>query len=322
MKKAAMCSALVYFTIVAHGQKPVNKPTTKPIQKTPAPVVQMKSLEDSANYVMGLSVVNFYRSQGIKKVNPAIICRAMSDDLGGQKLLIERDTALRTMMTCISMQKDSAHKYVAKSVQKITPGKLINTFEDSANYGMGLNAADFYKQQGVTKIKPTMVTAGINHAMSGKQLFNDQVANHVMMIYLNQQQAMKSKPNIEAGEKFLAENRNKPGVTTTASGLQYEVLTQGTGAKPAITDTVVCHYRGIFLNGAEFDNSYSRGTPAEFAVTGVIKGWTEALQLMPVGSKYKVFVPYQLAYGLSDIPGIPGGSLLIFEIELLKIKGK
>jgi FKBP-type peptidyl-prolyl cis-trans isomerase FklB len=246
----------------------------------------------------------------------------MSDELSGQKLMIERDLALQAMMTCISMQKDSTHKPSSKPVQKTAPGSFIKTFEDSANYGMGVNAAEFYKQQGVTKIKTPIVTAGINHAMSGKQMFNDQKANSVMMAFLNQQQEMKSKPNIEAGEKFLAENKGKAGVTTTSSGLQYEVLTQGKGAKPMLTDTVVCHYRGTFLSGGEFDNSYTRGTPAQFPVTGVIKGWTEVLQLMPVGSKYKVFVPYQLAYGLTDIPGIPGGSLLVFEIELLGIKGK
>ena len=132
----------------------------------------------------------------------------------------------------------------------------------------------------------------------------------------------KSKPTIEAGENFLASNKKKPGVTTTASGLQYEVLTQGTGPKPTLQDTVVCNYKGTFLNGTEFDNSYSRGTPAEFLLTRVIKGWTEVLQLMPVGSKYKVYVPYQLGYGGGDYQGIPGGSLLIFEIELLGIKGK
>jgi FKBP-type peptidyl-prolyl cis-trans isomerase len=328
MKKIAVSGVLAFLTLFVHAQsKPVNKPTTKPTQTKPtqkpaAPVVQLKTLEDSANYVIGLSVVNFYRSQGIKKVNPAIVCKAMSDELSGGKLMIERDLALQTMMNCISQQKDSTHKQPVKPALKTTSGSLIKTFDDSANYGMGVNAAEFYKQQGVTRIKTPIVTTGINHAISGKQLFDDQKANNVMMIFLNQQQAMKSKPNIDAGEKFLAENKNKPGVSTTSSGLQYQVLTQGTGAKPALTDTVVCHYRGTFLSGGEFDNSYSRGTPAEFPVTGVIRGWTEVLQLMPVGSKYKVFVPYQLGYGLADIPGIPGGSLLVFEIELLGIKGK
>jgi FKBP-type peptidyl-prolyl cis-trans isomerase len=104
--------------------------------------------------------------------------------------------------------------------------------------------------------------------------------------------------------------------------LQYEVISQGTGPKPGLKDTVVCNYKGAFLDGKEFDNSYKRGEPAEFPLTNVIRGWTEVLQLMPVGSKYKVYVPYQLGYGPSDYNGIPGGSLLVFEIELVSVKGK
>ena len=133
---------------------------------------------------------------------------------------------------------------------------------------------------------------------------------------------MKSKPNIDACDNFLATNKQRPGVITTPSGLQYEVLTTGSGPKPTLKDTVVCNYKGTFINGNEFDNSYKRGAPAEFPLTNVIRGWTEVLQLMPVGSKYKVYVPYQLGYGPSDYNGIPGGSLLIFEIELMSVKGK
>jgi FKBP-type peptidyl-prolyl cis-trans isomerase len=151
---------------------------------------------------------------------------------------------------------------------------------------------------------------------------NDAQTNNVLMTYLNKQEMTKSKPNIDACNNFLAENKKKQGIITTASGLQYEVITQGTGPKPAVSDTVVCNYKGTFINGTEFDNSYSRGTPAEFPLNRVIKGWTEVLQLMPTGSKYKVYVPYQLGYGASDYNGIPGGSLLIFDIELLSIKGK
>jgi FKBP-type peptidyl-prolyl cis-trans isomerase FklB len=217
-----------------------------------------------------------------------------------------------------------AQKKVVKPVQKMTtPGLQLKTLEDSANYAMGLSIANFYKQQGVTKINSTIVSRAITDAMSGKQLLiNEMQANSAMMAYLTQQQMIKSKPAIEACDRFLAANKKKQGVTTTASGLQYEILTQGAGPKPTLKDTVVCNYKGTFLNGTEFDNSYTRGEPAEFGVGGVIRGWTEVLQLMPVGSKYKVYVPYQLAYGSSDYNGIPGGSLLIFEIELLGIKGK
>jgi FKBP-type peptidyl-prolyl cis-trans isomerase len=212
---------------------------------------------------------------------------------------------------------------IKKTAKPVTPGVQLKTLEDSANYAMGLSVANFYKQQGVRKINSVIVTKAISDVMAGKQLLlNDMQANNCMMTYLNKQQMVKSKPNIDEGEKFLATNKNKQGVTTTASGLQYEIITQGAGSRPSLKDTVVCNYKGSFLNGTEFDNSYTRGVPAEFAVTGVIRGWTEVLQLMPVGSKYKVYVPYQLGYGSSDYNGIPGGSMLIFEIELLSIKGK
>jgi FKBP-type peptidyl-prolyl cis-trans isomerase FklB len=221
-------------------------------------------------------------------------------------------------------QNKSVNKPAAKPVQKnISAGSPLKTLEDSANYAMGMSVANFYRSQGITKMNSSIVTRGISDALTGKKLLlNDVQANTCMMTYLNQQQTMKSKPNIDAGQNFLAENKKRPGVTTTHSGLQYEVIRQGTGPKPLISDTVVCHYKGTFINGTEFDNSYTRGTPAEFAITGVIRGWTEVLQLMPVGSKYKVYVPHDLGYGSGDYNGIPGGSLLIFEIELLSVKGR
>jgi len=234
--------------------------------------------------------------------------------------------AFSTLLICMIIMhaQTGTTKKTAKPVQKpAAPGIQLKTLEDSANYAMGLSVANFYKQQGVTKMNSAIVTKAINDALAGKQLLlSDAQANSCMMTYLNKQQMAKSKPTIDEGEKFLAVNKTKQGVMTTASGLQYEIITQGTGPKPTLKDTVVCNYKGTFLSGAEFDNSYTRGTPAEFPVTGVIRGWTEVLQLMPVGSKYKVYVPYQLGYGSSDYNGIPGGSLLIFEIELLSVKGK
>lgn len=231
---------------------------------------------------------------------------------------------LVALVIVVNAQVKTGNKPAAKPVQKsTTPGVQLRTLEDSANYAMGMSVANFYKSQGVTKINSAIVTKAINDAFAGKQpLLNEMQANSCMMTYLNKQQMTKSKPNIDAGEKFLATNKTKAGVISTASGLQYEVLTQGAGPKPTLQDTVVCNYKGTFLNGTEFDNSYSRGTPAQFSLTQVIRGWTEVLQLMPVGSKYKVYVPYELGYGSGDFQGIPGGSLLIFEIELLGIKGK
>jgi len=125
------------------------------------------------------------------------------------------------------------------------------------------------------------------------------------------------------GDAFLAANKAKEGVVTLPSGLQYKILTQGTGPKPTATDSVVCNYRGTLINGTEFDSSYKRGEPATFPVSGVIKGWTEALQLMSVGSKWQLFVPSDLAYGeRSPGPEIGPDSTLIFEVELLSIQNK
>ena len=141
-----------------------------------------------------------------------------------------------------------------------------------------------------------------------------------------QDEKMKAvaEPNKKEGEAFLAANKTKEGVITLPSGLQYKVLTEGNGPKPTVTDTVVCNYRGTRINGAEFDSSYKRGEPTSFQVNRVIRGWTEALQLMPVGSKWQLFIPSDLAYGERGTPGgdIGPNSALIFEVELISIQGK
>jgi len=134
-----------------------------------------------------------------------------------------------------------------------------------------------------------------------------------------EKQGKLSKETLEAGAKFLEENKKKSGIKTTASGLQYEVLKEGPGPIPKESDTVKVHYRGTLIDGSEFDSSYKRNAPAEFSVAGVIKGWTEALKMMKVGSKWKLYVPSELAYGPQDSPGIPANSVLIFEVELLEI---
>ena len=132
--------------------------------------------------------------------------------------------------------------------------------------------------------------------------------------------AEKAPENRKRGEAFLAANAKRQGIVTLPSGLQYEIVQEGTGLKPTTADTVVCHYRGTFIDGKEFDSSYKRGEPAEFPVTGVIKGWTEALQLMKVGAKWKLYIPSDLAYGRSGRGGIGPNETLLFEIELVGIK--
>ncbi len=228
-------------------------------------------------------------------------------------------TLLLAGLTATAQQKTApAKKPVAKPTAPVNPLKSLN---DSASYAIGVSVANFYKQQGISELNATVLSKAINDVIGNKKLLlNDMEANSVMMRYMTQAQTAKAQPNIAAGEKFLAANKSKPGVKTTASGLQYEVITEGTGPKPSETDSVVCHYKGTLLDGSQFDNSYERGQPVTFTVNGVIKGWTEALQLMPAGSKYKLYIPHQLAYGTNEVGTIPAGSLLVFEVELLEVK--
>jgi FKBP-type peptidyl-prolyl cis-trans isomerase FklB len=215
-------------------------------------------------------------------------------------------------------------KSVKPAVTVKPPVPLLKNADDSANYALGISLAGLCKSQGITKVNSALFNKAFNETLAGKKLLMDaEEANKVMTAYISRIHSEKSKPRIQEGEKFLAQNKAKPGVKTTPSGLQYEVITEGTGIKPtAVTDSVTCHYRGNFLDGSTFDESYSRGEPITFALNGVITGWTEGLQLMSVGSKYKLYVPYTLGYGPYDYMSIPGGSLLIFEIELLDVKKK
>lgn len=222
----------------------------------------------------------------------------------------------------LSVQAQKGRPVAKKPVSRTTAGKASSTsslknLTDSASYALGLSVANFYKQQGFKNLNTVMIARAINEVQSNKKpLFSEQQANEIIMYFVNP--ALRT--TIEEGEKFLAGNAKKSGVKTTPSGLQYEVLTEGSGAKPKATDTVVVNYAGTLLNGTEFDNSYKRGQPIEFPLNGVIRGWTEGLQLMPVGSKYKFYVPHDLGYGPNGNGPIPGGATLVFEVELLNIK--
>jgi FKBP-type peptidyl-prolyl cis-trans isomerase FklB len=214
----------------------------------------------------------------------------------------------------------SKTKPVAKTSTAVQQ-PVLKTLNDSASYAIGVSVASFYKQQGITNLNSSLVTKGINDILQGKQTtLDDATCNMVVTKLMNNVQENKSRPAIEEGKAFLAKNKTRAGVKTTASGLQYEVITEGTGIKPTNLDTFVAHYRGTLINGTEFDASYNRGQPLVYPVSAVIAGWTEGLQLMPVGSKYKFYIPYTLAYGTHDQGPIPGGSTLIFELELLDVK--
>jgi len=213
-----------------------------------------------------------------------------------------------------------------------TPVPLtLKTQKDKASYAIGLNIGKSMKKDAVD-IDTSILLRGLKDGLAGsKPLLTDDEARASMValqtdLRKKQEEKMlvQGEANKKAGEAFLSENKTKDGVVTLPSGLQYKILTEGTGPKPAATDTVVCNYKGTLLDNTEFDSSYKRGQPATFPVSGVIKGWTEALQLMPVGSKWQLFIPSDLAYGARGGPGggIGPNATLVFEVELMSIQPK
>ena len=206
--------------------------------------------------------------------------------------------------------------------------KGLETLEQKASYSFGVDFAKRLKQQGID-LDISALNQGIKDQATGNKLaFEEGEMNQFKAEYTEQlraklvaEQEKLAATNLEAGKKFLAENAKKEGVVTTDSGLQYKVITSGDGATPSADSTVTTHYRGTLIDGREFDSSYSRGQPASFPVKGVIKGWTEALQLMKVGDKWELYIPSELAYGAAQRSElIQPNSTLVFELELLSIK--
>lgn len=206
--------------------------------------------------------------------------------------------------------------------------KGLETLEQKASYSFGVDFAKRLKQQGID-LDISALNRGIQDQASGSKLaFEEGEMNQFKAEYTEQlraklvaEQEKLAEKNLEAGKQFLAENAKKEGVVTTDSGLQYKVIKSGDGPTPGPEDTVTTHYRGTLIDGREFDSSYSRGQPASFPVKGVIKGWTEALQLMKVGDKWELYIPSDLAYGPAQRSElIQPNSTLVFELELLGIK--
>ncbi|MCB0392367.1 MAG: FKBP-type peptidyl-prolyl cis-trans isomerase [Bdellovibrionales bacterium] len=190
------------------------------------------------------------------------------------------------------------------------------------SYAIGQQIGKNMKNQNIDMDIDAFALA-IEHQLKGeKPLLNEEEVKKALSKMAedrNKQRREEAEGNKKEGEDFLAKNKSKNGVKTSDSGLQYEVITEGKGKKPKSDDVVKVHYKGTLIDGTEFDSSYKRNSPAEFPVTAVIRGWTEALQMMPVGSKWKLYIPPDLAYGEAGRPSIPGNSVLIFEVELLDI---
>jgi FKBP-type peptidyl-prolyl cis-trans isomerase FklB len=211
--------------------------------------------------------------------------------------------------------------FIACKTEKTNKTANLITELDSVSYSLGVNIGENIKTQ-FEDINLDNFEAGIKDVLEKdvEAKISDNQAQAIIQSYFSKKQQKQSESVIEEGINFLRENGKREGVTTLASGLQYEVINDGTGPKPNIEDNVTTHYHGTLIDGTVFDSSVDRGEPASFPVGGVIKGWTEALQLMAVGSKWKLYVPYDLAYGERGAgPQIGPYSTLIFDVELISI---
>jgi FKBP-type peptidyl-prolyl cis-trans isomerase FklB len=239
------------------------------------------------------------------------------------------DTAPAAKTTKAPAAKTAAGKTSATTT-KTAGVTTLKTQKEKFSYALGMNLGTNLHKQSVD-VDPNIVAQGLRAAMAGgKTLLTPAEAQAALVevqkdiqAKLTEKAKVAGEANKKEGEAFLAANKSKPGVVALPSGLQYKIMSAGTGPKPSASDSVVCNYRGTLINGTEFDSSYKRGQPATFPVGGVIKGWTEALQLMPVGSKWQLFIPSTLAYGERGAGGEIGpNSTLIFEVELMSIQDK
>ncbi len=207
-------------------------------------------------------------------------------------------------------------------------GQQLKDKKDKVSYALGLDVGNAMKKQSID-INSDIFMQGLKDALSGgKKMMSDEEVRETLTAFSKemmekQKENMKklAEKNKQEGDAFLAENKKKEGVKTLESGLQYKIITEGTGKTPKSGDTVTVNYRGTLVDGTEFDSSYKRGQPATFPVSGVIKGWTEALQLMKEGAKWQIFIPSNLAYGEKGAGGMIGpNAVLIFDVELISVK--
>ncbi len=226
-----------------------------------------------------------------------------------------------TLILFLAITSSTAMAQKEKKSKKSKKEMTLNTELDSVSYGLGVNIAENLSNQGIEGLNVEALAKGMEDYLSKADLAIDkEQIGDLLNAYMGSLQMKKAEKAMKEGADFLVENAKKKGVVTLPSGMQYEIITEGNGEIPKASDRVSTHYHGTLIDGTVFDSSVQRGQPADFGVTQVIKGWQEALQLMPVGSKWRLYIPYDLAYGDRGAGGAIGPyATLIFDIELLEI---
>lgn len=219
-----------------------------------------------------------------------------------------------------AQNKPAAKPAAKKPTTASKPAPVMKNALDSFSYALGLSMAGFYKEQGVENINTDLVTQALKDSKAGKPRLDEGQINSTIINFMQAAKSRKAEPEKKEGRAFLDSNKTRQGIVTLPSGLQYKILKEGTGVKPKLNDRVKVHYHGSLLNGKVFDSSVERGEPVDLNVNEVIPGWTEALQLMPVGSKWQLFIPSELGYGDAGAGAdIPPGATLLFDVELIDI---
>jgi FKBP-type peptidyl-prolyl cis-trans isomerase FklB len=300
--------AVLYFSRKPSATTPVAPSSSSSTSLATPSVLALDTEKDKLSYAFGMNKGANLKNHSID-VDPNGVARAAKDVLAGRDTLLTDEEA---QVTIKQLQGDAQKKQDEKTPQ-------ARTENDKVAYAIGMDFGKFLQKLSVD-IEPNVMAQGLKDGLSGnKPLLTDAEAKQLQNDAVFHAYEALARP----GKAFLSANKTKPGVVTLASGLQYKILTKGRGPKPNASDTVVCNYRGTLINGAEFDSSYKRGQSARFPVTGVIKGWTQALQLMPVGSRWQLFIPSDLAYGATGAPpDIGPEATLIFDIDLISIQDK
>lgn len=272
----------------------------------------LKNHADSLSYALGVSLQQGLKMQGIDTLKSDLMCKSVCGSFSDLKQAANPEVA--NPMAVVN-------QFMSEKMQQ----QPITVKVENFSYALGVLVAQNLKQQGLLNedFIAAAFSEGFGDSERGAAKMGFEQANQLINNHLQAAASKQFESKIAEGKKFLDENGKRPGVVTTPSGLQYEVLKQGVGSSPTSTDQVTTHYHGTLLSGKVFDSSVERGQPIDFPVNGVIAGWTEALQLMKTGAKYRLYLPYNLAYGERGAGGSIGPyETLIFDVELLKVNGK